>query len=104
MPFSEAAGTPAPHEVEDRLLVDALKQLAPDVDRTGVKILLEPLEKKATHYMEPAGARCPNHRAIRQPIRTIAERFLPHADGGADIVDALTRYGKYTGYVHLPTA
>ena len=49
--FPETAGTPTPHAVEDRLLIGALEQLAPDVQRTGVKILLEPLAKKETHYM-----------------------------------------------------
>jgi sugar phosphate isomerase/epimerase len=49
--FPEAAALPAPHEVEDRLLAEALRQLAPDVAREGIPILLEPLTKKETHYM-----------------------------------------------------
>src|SRR5262249_29729103 len=37
--------------LEDRLLVEGLKLLAPEVARTGLKILIEPLTRKETHYM-----------------------------------------------------
>jgi sugar phosphate isomerase/epimerase len=99
--FPEAAGTPGPHAVEDRLLIDALKQLAPDVQRTGVKILLEPLTKKRTHYMnlqghgariiEQSGGRC---------ARLLSDFYHMQMEE-PDIGDTLRRYGKYTGYVHL---
>jgi hypothetical protein len=41
--------------LEDRLLIEGLRELAPDVSRTGVKILLEPLTRKETHYMNLQG-------------------------------------------------
>jgi len=99
--FPEAAGTPAPHEVEDWLLVDALKQLAPDVERTGVKILLEPLEKKATHYMnlQEHGARI-IEQSGSQCAQLLSDFYHMQMEE-RDIVDVLTRYGKHTGYVHL---
>jgi len=99
--FPEAAGTPGPHAVEDRLLISALKQLAPDVQRTGVKILLEPLSKKETHYMNLQGH---GARIIEQSggqcARLLSDFYHMQMEE-RDIGDTLTRYGKYTGYVHL---
>jgi sugar phosphate isomerase/epimerase len=99
--FPEAAGTPGPHAVEDRLLISALKQLAPDVQRTGVKILLEPLSKKETHYMNLQGH---GARIIEQSggqcARLLSDFYHMQMEE-RDIGDTLTRYGKYIGYVHL---
>ena len=99
--FPDAAGTPGPHAVEDRLLIDALKQLAPDVQRTGVKILLEPLTKKETHYLnlQAHGARI-IEQAGGQCARLLSDFYHMQMEEG-DIADTMTRYGKYTGYVHM---
>jgi sugar phosphate isomerase/epimerase len=99
--FPEATGTSGPHAVEDRLLIDALKQLAPDVQRTGVKILLEPLTKKETHYMnlQAHGARIIEHSG-GQCARLLSDFYHMQMEE-QDIADTLTRYGKYTGYVHM---
>lgn len=99
--FPEAAGTPGPHAVEDRLLVDALRHLSPDVQRTGVKILLEPLTKKETHYMNLQGH---GARIIEQcggQCARLLSDFYHMQMEEQDIADTLTRYGKYTGYVHM---
>jgi sugar phosphate isomerase/epimerase len=99
--FPEAAGTPGPHAVEDRLLIDALKQLAPDAQRTGVKILLEPLTRKETHYMNLQGH---GARIIEQSggqcARLLSDFYHMQMEE-QDIADTLMRYGKYTGYVHM---
>jgi sugar phosphate isomerase/epimerase len=99
--FPEAAGTPGPHAVEDHLLIDALKQLTPDVQRTGVKILLEPLTKKETHYLnlQAHGARI-IEQAGGQCARLLSDFYHMQMEE-QDIGDTLTRYGKYTGYVHM---
>ena len=99
--FPETAGAPSPHAVEDRLLTDALQQLAPDVKRTGVRILLEPLTKKETHYMNLQGH---GARIIEQSggqcARLLSDFYHMQMEE-QDIADTLTRYGKYTGYVHM---
>jgi len=99
--FPETAGAPAPHALEDRLLIDALRQLAPDVQRTGVKILLEPLTKKETHYMnlQSHGARI-IEQSGGQCARLLSDFYHMQMEE-QDIADTLTRYGRYTGYVHL---
>jgi sugar phosphate isomerase/epimerase len=99
--FPETAGKSSPHAVEDRLLVEALKQLAPDVARTGVKILLEPLTKKETHYMNLQGH---GARIIQesggQCARLLSDFYHMQMEE-RDIVETLTKIGKYTGYVHM---
>ena len=49
--FPELANTAPPHRTEDELLVAALRSLAPDIRQTGVRLLIEPLTKRETHYM-----------------------------------------------------
>jgi sugar phosphate isomerase/epimerase len=99
--FAATADNPSPLALEDRLLVETLEQLAPDVKRTGVKILLEPLTKKETHYMNLQGH---GARIIEQSggqcARLLTDFYHMQMEE-RDIVDTLTRYGKYTGYVHL---
>jgi sugar phosphate isomerase/epimerase len=99
--FPQTAGKPAPHAVEDELLVDALRQLAPDVKRTGVRILLEPLARKETHYMNLQGH---GARIIEQSggqCARLLTDFYHMQMGERDVTDTMNRYGKYTGYVHL---
>lgn len=99
--FPAVAGGPEPRTIEDNLLVEALKQLAPDVQRTGVKILLEPLTKKETHYMNLQGH---GARIIEQSggqcARLLSDFYHMQMEE-SDVAQTLTRYGKYTGYVHL---
>jgi len=99
--FPETAGTPGPHAVEDRLLISALEQLAPDVQRTGVKILLEPLTKKETHYMnlQSHGARI-IEQSGGQCARLLSDFYHMQMEE-QNIAETLTRYGKYIGYVHM---
>ncbi|PYV38732.1 MAG: hypothetical protein DMG06_24995 [Acidobacteria bacterium] len=99
--FPEAAKTPAPHELEDHLLIEGLKQLAGDVKRTGIHILVEPLTKKETHFMnlQSHGARI--IEAVGSPGFKLLSDFYHMQLEEADIGATLTRYGKYTAYVHL---
>jgi sugar phosphate isomerase/epimerase len=99
--FPETAQTPGPHALEDRLLIDALKQLAPDAERAGVKILLEPLTKKETHYMnlQAHGARI-IEQSGGQCARLLSDFYHMQMEE-QDLAGTLARYGKYVGYVHL---
>ena len=79
--FPEAAGTPGPHAVEDRLLiragaVDARRAADRGEDPPGAA------DEEGNALYEFAEPRCPDHRAIWRPMRPPAERLLPHAIGG----------------------
>ncbi len=99
--FVEVAGAPASHELEDRLLTEGLKQLVPDVKRTDVAILLEPLTKKETHYMnlQSHGARI--IETVGAPGFRLLSDFYHMQMEETDIGETLRENGKYTAYVHL---
>ena len=54
--FPELANTPSPHRKEDALLVEGLRALAPDIARTGVGVLIEPLAT-SLHAVRMSGVR-----------------------------------------------
>ena len=49
--FQDLSPIMTPREIEERLLVAELKELAPDVQRTGINLMLEPCNQKETHFM-----------------------------------------------------
>lgn len=99
--FPEIAQQPPPHAHEDRLLIDALRQLAPEVARTGIPILLEPLTRKETHYMnlQSHGARI--IEAAGGGAARLLSDFYHMQMEEADIARALEEHGRHTAYVHL---
>jgi sugar phosphate isomerase/epimerase len=99
--FPETADQPSPHEHEDLLLVDALARLSPDAARTGVPILLEPLTKKETHYMnlQSHGARLIGSVGGGR-VRLLSDFYHMQLEE-ADIARALADHGRHTAYVHL---
>jgi len=99
--FPEVAALPEPHEHEDKLLVDALAQLAPDTSRTGMPILLEPLTRKETHYMnlQAHGARI--IQAVGAGRVRLLSDFYHMQMEEADIRRTLAEHGRHTAYVHL---
>jgi hypothetical protein len=89
-----------PLEIEDRLLVAGLKQLIPDVARTGVNILIEPLTKKETHYM--------NLQRHGAEIISEAERQVSGCSPTFTTCrwkrrpsQGYPNYGRHTAHVHL---
>jgi sugar phosphate isomerase/epimerase len=87
--------------VEDGLLVEALQQLAPDVSRTGVRILLEPLTRKETHYMnlQEHGARI--IEALGAPGFALLSDFYHMQMEEDDVSVTLEQFGRHTAYVHM---
>jgi len=88
-------------KLEDQLLVEGLRKLAPDVRRTGVKILLEPLTRKETHYMNLQGHGARIIEAVGQPGFALLSDFYHMQMEETDISTTLEKFGKYTAYVHL---
>jgi len=88
-------------EIEDRLLVAGLKQLIPDVQRTGVKILIEPCNHKETHYIYQQAQAAEIIDQVGSPGFKLLSDFYHMQIEEKDIGETLSRYGKYTAYVHL---
>jgi len=88
-------------EVEEKLLVAGLKQLADDVRQSGIILLLEPCNHKETHFMNRQDQAAATIDAVGAPgFRTLSDFYHMQIEE-RDIGETLTRYGKYTAYVHL---
>jgi len=87
--------------LEDRLLVEGLAQLAPDVGRTGVRILLEPLTRKETHYMNRQGHGARIIEAVGKPGFALLSDFYHMQMEEDDVSTTLQRFGGHTAYVHV---
>ena len=99
--FQDLSPVMTPREIEDRLLIAGLKQLVPDVERTGVNLLLEPLTKKETHYMNLQAHGVEIIQAVGAPGFKLLSDFYHMQMEEKDIGETMARYGMYTGYVHL---
>lgn len=100
-PFQDISPIMTPREIENRLLIAGLKQLAPDVQRTGVNILIEPLNKRETHYMNLQQQGAEIIQAVGAPGFKLLSDFYHMQLEEKDIGATLSEYGKYTAYVHL---
>ncbi len=99
--FQDLSPIMTPREIEDRLLTAALKQLAPDVRRNDVMLLIEACNKKETHYLNLQSQGVEIIRAVGAPGFKLLSDFYHMQLEERNIGETLTRYGKYTGYVHL---
>jgi sugar phosphate isomerase/epimerase len=99
--FQDLSPVMTPREIEDRLLVAGLKQLIPDVQRTGVKLLIEPCNRKETHYIYQQSQAAEIIEQVGAPGFTLLSDFYHMQLEEKDIGETLARYGKYTAYVHL---
>jgi sugar phosphate isomerase/epimerase len=88
-------------EGEERVLVAELKQLAEDVQRTGVTLLLEPCNRKETHFLNTQDHGAALIRGVGAPGFKLLSDFYHMQIEEKDIGDTLTRVGNLTGYVHL---
>jgi len=99
--FQDLSPIMTPREIEDRLLVAGLKQLILDVQRTGVKLMIEPCNRKETHYIYQQSQAAEIIEAVDAPGFVLLSDFYHMQLEEKDIGETLSRYGKYTAYVHL---
>jgi len=99
--FQDLSPLMTPREIEERLLVTELKELAPDVQRSGVNLMLEPCNKKETHFMNLQSQAAGFIEAVGAPGFKLLSDFYHMQLEEQDIAATLRQYGKYTVYVHL---
>lgn len=99
--FTDITPVLTPREVEDRLLIAGLKQLAPDVRATGVTLIIEPLTTKETHYMNLQTHGAQIVEAVGAPGFRLLSDFYHMQLEEKDIAATLAVTGKHTAYVHL---
>jgi len=88
-------------EVEERLLVAGLKQLAGDIEGSGVTLLLEPCNQKETHFMFRQEQAAKMIEQVGSPGIGILSDFYHMQIEEASIPETLARFGHQTRYVHL---
>ncbi len=88
-------------EVEERLLVSGLRELASDVERSGVTLLLEPCNRKETHFMFQQAQAARMVEATGSPGFGILSDFYHMQLEEPSIAETLAQYGRLTRYVHL---
>jgi len=99
--FQDLSPLMTAREVEEKLLVAGLKQLTADVQSTGITLLLEPCNRKETHFMNRQSQAAEFIDAVGAPgFRTLSDFYHMQIEE-KDIGETLSRYGKYTAYVHL---
>lgn len=99
--FQDLSPVMTPREIEDRLLVAGLRQLIPDVQRTGVKLMIEACNRKETHYIYQQSQAAEIIQQVNAPGFVLLSDFYHMQLEEKDIAETLARYGKYTAYVHL---
>ena len=99
--FQDISPLMTPREIEERLLVTELKGLAPDVQRTGVNLMLEPCNKKETHFLNLQSQAVGFIEAVGAPGFKLLSDFYHMQLEEQDIAATLRQFGKYTVYVHL---
>ncbi len=88
-------------EAEERLLVAGLKELAGDIERSGVTLLLEPCNQRETHFMFRQEQAAKFIEKVGSPGIGILSDFYHMQIEEASIPETLARYGRHTRYVHL---
>ena len=99
--FQDISPLMTPREIEERLLVLQLKQLVPDVERTGINLMLEACNRKETHFMYLQSQAAGFVEAVGAPGFKLISDFYHMQREEQDIAATLKKYGKYTVYVHL---
>ncbi len=99
--FQDLSPNMTAREIEESLLVAGLKKLVPDVERTGITLLIEPLTKKETHFINLQSQGAEIIEQVGSPGFRLLSDFYHMQMEERDIGETLGRYGKYTAYVHL---
>ena len=88
-------------EKEDQLLVEGLRQLVSDTERTGVTLLLEPLTRKETHFMNLQGHGGRIIEEVGGGKFGLLSDFYHMQMEEENVAGTLERWGKFTRYVHM---
>jgi sugar phosphate isomerase/epimerase len=88
-------------EVEEKLLVAELKELAPDVKDSGVALLLEPCNHKETHFLNTQEYGAEIIHEVGAPGFKLLSDFYHMQIEEKNIAETLEKVGNLTGYVHL---
>jgi len=99
--FQDLSPLMTAREVEERLLVAELKELVPHVQHSGINLMLEPCNRKETHFLNLQSQAARFIEAVDAPGFKMLSDFYHMQLEERDIAATLREYGKYTVYCHL---
>ena len=99
--FPDRSPRQTARQVEEDLLIAELKELAPDVQRSGVFLLLEPCNRKETHFLNTQAYGVELIGRVASPGFRLLSDFYHMQIEEKDIAQTLATVGNLTGYVHL---
>jgi sugar phosphate isomerase/epimerase len=89
------------YELERDLLIDELAQVAPVAEETGARVILEPLNRYESHFLQRLDQAADVCRAVGSPgIGLMADFFHMNIEE-VDIGQAIEGAADYLAYVHL---
>ncbi|MBI1925402.1 sugar phosphate isomerase/epimerase [Candidatus Poribacteria bacterium] len=99
--FNDLPAGMSARDYAKQLLISSLKALAPDIERTGVTLLIEPLNRYETRFINRLEQGAEIGAAVGSPgVKLLADFFHMQIEERV-IADALRKYQKYVGYIHL---
>jgi sugar phosphate isomerase/epimerase len=99
--FPDLSPLLGPWELERELLVTGLKELAPDVRASGVNLILEPLNRYETHFLNRQEQGAEICRAVGGTgFKLLSDLFHMHIEERS-IPGAIRAVGPHIGYVHI---
>jgi len=96
---------PAPpktlYELEREILIEELARMAPTAEEVGAPVILEPLNRYETHFLQRLGQAAEVCRAVGSPgIKMMADFFHMNIEE-ADMGQAIEEVADCLAYVHL---
>jgi sugar phosphate isomerase/epimerase len=99
--FPDTSPVISPWNLERDLLVAGLKELVPDVRETGVNLILEPLNRYETHFLNRQEQGVEMCKAVGAPgFKLLSDLFHMHIEERS-VPNAIKESGEYVGYVHI---
>lgn len=88
-------------EVESALLLAELTELVADTERTGSIVMLEPLNRYETHFVNTLDQGAEFCRRVNRPGIRIMADFFHMSIEEADIAESIRRSAPFIRYVHV---
>jgi sugar phosphate isomerase/epimerase len=99
--FQDISPIMTPRDIEKRLLVHALRELAPVAEATKVTIVIEPLTKKETHFINRQMQAVEIIRQVDSSgIRLLTDFYHMQMEEN-DIAQTMKQCAEFTAYVHV---
>lgn len=99
--FPDLSPVLTPREIETKLMVHTLSALAPTAEKTGVKLILEPLTKKESHFINRQVEGLELIRQVDSPAVGLLSDFYHMQMEETDVPAALRACNDKIYYVHV---